>query len=333
MATYSNKEKAAILLIALGKEYAAEIYKYLDDEEIEQLTLAITAVRRVDPEDKEEILSEFYEICMAQQFMAEGGIEYAREILDKAVGTERAIELISKLSSSLQVRPFDFVRRVDPAQLINFLQNEYPQTIALILSYLDPKQAAQVLSSLPLQKQPEVIERIATMGAAMPEYIKEAERILERKVSSLGFSSQTSVGGIDTIVEILNSVDRGTEKSILESLDMSNADLAEDIRNKLFVFEDLAKLSNTIIQRILKEVDNHDLAIALKGSNQDVTDTIFKNVSSRLKELIQEDMEFIGPVRVREVEEAQQKIVNIIRRLEDAGEITTSRGSDDLLVM
>lgn len=326
-------EKAAILLITLGKEYSAKLYQYLNEEEIQQLTLAITSVRRVEPQSKENVLQEFTELCMAQDFISEGGIEYAREVLEEAVGEQRALELISKLSSSLQVRPFDFVRRADPAQVMNLLQGEYPQTIALILSYLNPEQAAAVVESLPAQQQTEVISRIATMGSTSPDYVREAEVVLERKLSTIGTDEHMVVGGIDAIVNILNAVDRGTEKHILETLEMRDIELADEIRSKMFVFEDVVKLTNQAIQRILKEVDSKELAVALKGATEEVTKVIFANVSKRLEEMIREDMEFMGPVRVREVLENQQKIVNIIRRLEDAGEIIVSRGGGDEMVV
>lgn len=328
----SPKEKAAVLMITLGKNYAAKLYQYLTDDEIEQLTLAITSMRKVEPEIKEDVIREFYEVCMAQKFISEGGIDYAKDILDKAFGEDRATELIARLSSALRVRPFDFVRRADSTQVYNFLQNEHPQTIALILSYLDADQAAAVLASLPLDKQTSVIARIANMGATSAEYVKEAERVLEHKFSSMIMGHQTLVGGIDSLVEILNCVDRGTERHILESLEQTDAELAEEIKNRMFVFEDITKLGNQAIQRVLREVDNKDLAVALKGATTEVAKVIYDNVSKRLAEMIKEDIEFMGPVRVRDVEEAQQKIVNVIRRLDEAGEIIISRKQEDELI-
>jgi flagellar motor switch protein FliG len=329
----SSKDKAAILMITLGKEYAAKLYRYLTDEEIEQLTLAITSVRRVDSEIKDSVVDEFFEVCMAQKFVSEGGIDYAKDILDKAFGQARANELIGKLSSVLRVRPFDFIRKADSTQIYNFLQNEHPQTIALILSYLEPKQAAPVLASLPLEKQTNVIARIANMGSSSPEYVKEAERVLEKKLASQVSGQQAFVGGVDSLVKILNSVDRGTERHLLESLEQEDAELAEEIRNRMFVFEDVIKLGSQAIQRVLKEIDNRDLAIALKGANKEVTKVIFDNISKRLQDMIKEDIEFMGPVRVRDVEEAQQKIVNVIRKLDDAGEIIISRKQEDELIV
>lgn len=331
--TMSPREKAAVLMITLGKNYAAKLYHFLTDEEVEQLTLNITSMRRVDPETKEEVVREFYEVCMAQKFISEGGIDYAKEILDKAFGADRASQLITKLSSALRVRPFDFVRRADSTQVYNFLQNEHPQTIALILSYLEADQAASVLASLPLEKQTSVIARIANMGVTSAEYVKEAERVLENKFSSMIMGNQTLVGGIDSLVQILNCVDRGTERHLLESLEQTDAELAEEIKNRMFVFEDIIKLGNQAIQRVLREIDNRDLAVALKGSTAEVARVIFENVSKRLQEMIKEDIEFMGPVRVRDVEEAQQKIVNVIRKLDDAGEIIISRKQEDELIV
>ncbi|MGI6175464.1 MAG: flagellar motor switch protein FliG [Christensenellales bacterium] len=331
-AELTSKEKAAVLMISLGKDHAAKLYRYLTDDEVEQLTLAITGMRRVDSEARDHVVNEFYEVCMAQKFISEGGIDYARDILDKAFGSERADELIARLSSALRVRPFDFVRRADSSQILNFLQNEHPQTIALILSYLDPELAATVLSSLPLEKQTSVIARVANMGAISHEYVKEAERVLENKFSSMILGNQTLVGGIDSLVEILNMVDRGTERQVLESLEQTDAELTEEIRNRMFVFEDITKLSNTAVQRVLREIDNRDLAIALKGATAEVSRVVFENISKRLEEMLKEEIEFMGPVRVRDVEEAQQRIVNVIRKLEDAGEIIISRKQEDELI-
>jgi len=335
MSNLNAREKAAILMITLGKEYSAKIYQHLGEEEIEQLTLAITSTRRVDTDLQREVLEEFLEICIAQNYITEGGIEYARDVLESAIGKDKAYELINRLSSSLQVRPFDFVRKADATQILNVLQNEHPQTIALTLSYLEPGQAAAVISSLSAEMQVDVIARIAKMGSTAPDYIKEAERILERKLSSMGSNETLTVGGIDSIVEIINSVDRGTEKFILEQLELADNELADEIRKRLFVFEDISKMSNQAIQRFLREVDNSDLTIALKGagSTSEVFSIIMTNVSKRLSEMIREDIEMMGPVRVRDVEEAQQKIVNVIRRLEDSGEIITGRGGgDDVIV-
>jgi len=329
----SGKTKAAMLLITLGPERSAEIFKHLKEEEIEQLTLEIANIRTVTPEDKEKILEEFYQICLAQEYIAEGGINYAKDILEKALGTQKALEVINKLTVSLQVRPFDFVRKADATQLLNFIQNEHQQTIALILAYLKPQQSSVVLSALPQDKQADVARRIATMDRTSPEVIKEVERILEKKLSSLVTEDFTAAGGVQSIVDILNNVDRGTEKYIMETLEVEDTDLAEEIKKRMFVFEDVLTLDSRSIQRFLREVDNNQLAIALKGSTEEVQKVIYGNMSKRLAEMIKEDIEFMGPVRLKDVEEAQQKIVNIIRKLEDAGEIVISRGGGDEIIV
>lgn len=326
-------QKAAVLLIALGPEKSSKIFKHLKEEEIEQLTLEIANTNSVSPQTKEEVLNEFYEICLAQQYIAEGGIGYAKELLEKALGSDKAKDVISKLTASLQVRPFEFIRKTDPAQLLNFIQDEHPQTIALILSYLPASQASSIVSALPPEKQADVARRIAQMDRTSPDVIKQVEKVLERKLSSLVNQDYTIVGGVDSIVEILNSVDRGTEKHIMETLEIEEPELADEIRKKMFVFEDILLLDDRAIQRVLRDVDNADLGVALKAANEEVQNVIFKNLSKRLAAMIKEDMEFMGPVRMKDVEEAQQKIVSVIRKLEDAGEIVISRGGGDEIVV
>lgn len=329
----SGVQKAAILLIALGPEKSASIFKHLKEEEIEELTLEIANTRSVTPQLKEEIIDEFYQICLAQQYIAEGGITYAKELLEKALGNEKAMSVIGKLTASLQVKPFEFVRKTDAAQLLNFIQDEHPQTIALILSYLSSGQASAIISALAPEKQTDVAKRIAQMDRTSPDVIKEVEKVLEQKLASLVNQDYTIVGGVDSIVEILNTVDRGTEKHIMESLEIEDPELADEIRKKMFVFEDILSLDDRSVQRVLREVDNNELAVALKGSNEEVQNLIFNNLSKRLATMIKEDMDFMGPVRLKDVEEAQQKIVNIIRKLEDSAEIIISRGGGDEIVV
>ena len=326
-------QKAAILLIALGPEKSATIFKHLKEEEIEELTLEIANTRSIIPSVKEQVIDEFYQVCLAQQYIAEGGISYAKELLEKALGAEQAVNVISKLTASLQVKPFEFIRKTDPSQLLNFIQDEHPQTIAMILSYLSAGQASLIIGALPPEKQADVAKRIAMMDRTSPEVIKEVERVLERKLSSLINQDYTIAGGVDAVVNILNTVDRGTEKRIMESLEIEEPELAEEIRKKMFVFEDILLLDDRAIQRVLRDVDNSDLGVALKGANDEVQAAIFKNLSSRLAAMIKEDMEFMGPVRMKDVEEAQQKIVGIIRKLEDSAEIVISRGGGDELVV
>ena len=326
-------EKAATLLITLGPEKSAKIFKHLKEEEIEQLTLEIANTSSVSPQTKEKVLSEFYEICLAQQYIAEGGIGYAKELLEKALGEEKAKDVIGKLTASLQVRPFEFIRKTDPSQLLNFIQDEHPQTIALILSYLPASQASLVVSSLPPEKQADVARRIAQMDRTSPDVIKQVEKVLERKLSSLVNQDYTIVGGVDAIVSILNSVDRGTEKHIMETLEVEEPELADEIRKKMFVFEDILSLDDRAIQRVLRDVDNSDLALALKGATEEVQNVILNNLSKRLAVMIKEDMEYMGPVRMKDVEEAQQKIVNSIRKLEDSAEIVLARGGGDEIIV
>lgn len=326
-------QKAAILLIALGPERSAGIFKHLKEEEIEELTLEIANTRSVTPQVKEDVINEFYEVCLAQQYIAEGGIGYAKDLLEKALGTEKAMDVIGKLTASLQVKPFEFVRKTDASQLINFIQEEHPQTIALILSYLSPVQASTIISALPSERQADVARRIAVMDRTSPDVIKEVEKVLESKLASLVNQDYTIIGGVDAVVEILNIVDRGTERHIMETLEIEEPELADEIRKKMFVFEDILLLDDRAIQRVLRDVDNNDLGIALKAANDQVKNAIFGNLSKRLAVMIQEDMDFMGPVRMKDVEEAQQKIVNVIRKLEDAGEIVISRGGGDEIVV
>ena len=330
---YSGVQKAAILLIALGPEKASVIFQHLKEEEIEELTLEIANTRSVSAQDKEDVLNEFYQVCLAQQYIAEGGISYAKQLLEKALGDEKAAGVIAKLTASLQVRPFEYVRKTEPSQLLNFIQDEHPQTIAMILSYLPATQASVVLGALPPEKQADVARRIAQMDRTSPDIIKEVERVLERKLSSLMNQDYTIVGGIDAIVNILNNVDRSTEKHIMESLEIEEPELADEIRKKMFVFEDILLLDDRAIQRVLRDVDNADLELALKSSTEEVQNVIFRNLSKRLAEMIKEDMDFMGPVRMKDVEEAQQKIVSVIRKLEDAAEIVISRGGGDDIVV
>ena len=332
-AELTGVQKAAVLLITLGPEKSASIFKHLKEEEIEELTLEIANTRSISPQEKEDVLNEFYQVCLAQQYIAEGGIGYAKELLEKALGEQKAQDVITKLTASLQVRPFEFIRKTDPSQVLNFIQDEHPQTIAMILSYLSPAQSAMILGALTPEKQADVAKRIAMMDRTSPDVIKEVERVLERKLASLLNQDYTIVGGVDAIVDILNTVDRGTEKHIMESLEIEQPELADEIRKKKFVFEDILLLDDRAIQRVLRDVDNNDLGIALKGANEEVQNVIFKNLSKRLSAMIKEDMEFMGPVRMKDVEEAQQKIVGIIRKLEDSAEIVISRGGGDEIIV
>ncbi len=329
----SGRTKAAMMLISLGPDISAQLMKHFTEEEVEQLTLEIANVRTIKGEQLEEVMEEFSSLYMAQHYIAQGGIDYAKEVLEKALGQEAAINIITRLSSNLQIRPFDFVRKTEPSQVLNFIQGEHPQTIALILSYLDPQQSAAIISALPEERQADVARRIAIMDRTSPEIIREIENVLEKKISTMGTQDYTIAGGIKSIVNILNKVDRQTEKTIMETLEVQDPELSEEIKKLMFVFEDIIKMDDRSIQLVLREVDSKDLSVALKGSSEEVSDKIKKNMSRRAAQMLEEEISFLGPVRLRDVEDAQQRIVNIIRRLEESGEIIISRGGGDELIV
>ncbi|WP_449540006.1 flagellar motor switch protein FliG [Ferdinandcohnia sp. Marseille-Q9671] len=329
----TGKQKAAILLISLGPDVSASVYKHLSEEEIEKLTLEISGVRKVESDTKEHIMEEFHQIAIAQDYITQGGIGYAKTVLEKALGEEQASVILNRLTSSLQVKPFDFARKADPGQILNFIQNEHPQTIALILSYLDSRQSAQILSELPQEVQADIARRIAIMDRTSPEIINEVEQILERKLSATVTHDYTQTGGIEAVVEVLNGVDRSTERTILDALEIQDPELAEEIKKRMFVFEDIVTLDNRAIQRVIRDVENEDLMLSLRVASEEVKDIVFKNMSKRMVESFKEEMEYMGPVRLRDVEEAQSRIVAVIRRLEEAGEIVIARGGgDDIIV-
>lgn len=325
-------QKAAILMIALGPDKSAKIVQHLNESEIEQLTLEMANVRKISAEQRDSVVDEFHQMCMANDYIAQGGVDYARDVLERALGEQRAFEIITRLSSSLKMRPFDLVRRTDPKQLLSFIQGEHPQTIALIMTHLPPEKAATILSSLPHEKQADITRRIALMGRTSPEVLKEIEKILERKISSLAPTDYTSSGGIQSVVDILNRSDPGTLKVVMDALEMDDPELAEQVKRQMFVFEDIVMLDDRGIQLVLREVDSKDLALAIKGSNPEVGQKVMANMSSRASQMLKEDIEFMGPVRLRDVEEAQQRIVKVIRRLEESGAIVISRGGSDEII-
>ena len=329
----SSREKIAVLMVSLGNEVAAEVYKKLDDPTIELITLEIANLRKVSPEIKLQVLKDAQEVLMAREFMARGGVDYARDVLERALGPERAQNLLARITASLQVRPFDFMRHTDAQQILSFIQGEHPQTIALILSYLDPSQAAMILSGLSPNLQAEVAKRIARMDRITPEVLREVERVLERKLSTVMGQDFTMAGGIDAVVSLINSADRTTERNIMEYLEENDPELAEEIKKRLFVFEDILRLDDRALQRIMREVDMKDLSLALKGATEELKAKFFKNMSKRAAEMLKEDMDYMGPVRVKDVEEAQQKVVNIVRGLEEQGEIVIATGGEDELVV
>jgi len=328
-----GREKAAILLVTLGPESVSKAYRFIDDTTIELLTLEIANLRRVTSDVKLEILKEAQELIMAREFMTQGGVDYARKLLESALGVDKAQDILRRITASLQVRPFDFVRHTDPQQLLSFIQNEHPQTIALILSYLAPEQSALVLGGLPPNAQWDVARRIAKMDRITPEVLREVERVLERKLSTVMGQDFTIAGGVDAVVNLINRVDRGTERNIIEALEEQDPELAEEIKKRLFMFDDIGGMDDRSLQRVLREVDLKDLGLALKGATEELRQKFFKNMSKRAADMLREDMEFMGPVKVRMVEEAQQKIVNVVRALEEAGEIIIARGGEDELIV
>ncbi|MBP2662596.1 MAG: fliG [Firmicutes bacterium] len=329
----TGKQKAAILLIALGPDISAQVLKHMKEDEIEKLTLEIANQRKLSQEQKDKVLNEFHQMCLAKEYISSGGLDYAREVLEKALGSDKAVSIINRLTTSLQIRPFDFARKTDPSQLLNFIQNEHPQTIALIMAYLQPEQSAAIVSALPPERQVDVARRIATMDRTSPDVIRDVERILERKLSSLVTQDFTAAGGVDSIVEILNRVDRTTERTIIENMEVQNPELAEEIKKRMFVFEDIVLLDDRSLQLVLREIENKDLALALKATSSEVANKVYKNISKRAAEMLKEEIEYMGPVRIRDVEESQQKIVNNIRRLEESGEIVVSRGKGDEIIV
>jgi len=329
----SGKEKAAILLISLGPDVSSDIFKHLDDEEVEKLTLEIANQNKINPDLKKKIQREFLELQKANDYINSGGINYAKKVLEKSFGKEKTKSIINRLTATLQVRPFDSIRKTEPAQLLNFIQGEHPQTIALVLAYLNPSKASQILSALSSDIQSDVAKRIAVMDRTSPEIIKEVESVLEKKLSSVAANEYASAGGVQSIVDVLNQVDRGTEKNILDKLEEDDPELVEEIKKRMFVFEDIVLLSDRAVQLVLREVETHDLALALKTASDEVEEIITGNMSKRAAEMLQEDIEFMGPVRIREVEDAQQRIVNVIRELEESGEIVIARGGESEIIV
>jgi len=325
----SGEQKAAALLISLGPELAAKVYQHLKEETVEQVTLQIANLRKITPEEKDSVMQEVLNIAAALEYISQGGVEYAHEILEKALGANKAMEIINRLQGSLQMTPFDYIKRTDPQQLLNFIQSEHPQTIALILAHLTPEHSATILGALPADVQVDVATRIAVLDRAAPDVVMEIERVLERRISSIFTQEFTAAGGVRVLAEVLNRADRSTEKAIMEKLEESNPELAEEVKRLMFVFDDLINLDNRTIQQVLREVDAKDLALALKGAKEEVKEHLLKNMSSRAKAMILEDMEVMGPVRLKHAEEAQQKIVNVVRQLEEMGEIVVARGGEE----
>lgn len=330
----SGLRKAAIFLVALGADASAQVFKMLDEAEIEVLSAEISRLRDVPGTVSAAVLKEFTQMALAQEYITKGGINYAMEILDKALGRQRALEIISRLQANLQPAPFAVMKKADPRHLLDFIRREHPQTIALILANLESDSASVILSELPPENQIDVVLRLANMDKTSPEVLKQIEQVLEKRVSAVFAQEVSSMGGAKAVAEILNRVDRNTEKKIFQTLEEIEPELAEQIKRLMFTFEDMVLVDDRGIQRVLKEVDQRDLALALKASGEDVSSKVFKNMSERAAAITRQEIEYLGPVRLRDIEDAQLRIVSITRRLEESGEIIIAGrgGSDEIIV-
>jgi len=330
----SGIQKTAILLITLGSDLSAKVLKKsFSEEEIERITGEISMFENIPRDIQKNVLEEFLQFVQAREYLMRGGFDYAKELLEKAMGNQKAVEILEKVAVNLQNVPFSNLRKTEAKHLFNFIREEHPQTIALILTYLHPEQSSMILAALPPEQQADVAKRVAIIERIAPEVLKEVEKVLERKMSMIVPNQEQHTGGIKTLVNILNRVDRSTEKTILEELETNDPELADEIRKLMFVFEDIIKLHDVAIQRVLREVEQKDLAKAMRGSNEEVAERIYKNMSKRAADMLREEIQFMGPVRLRDVEEAQQRIVQVIRRLDEAGEIIVARGGEDAIVL
>lgn len=330
----TSTQKAAVLVLSLGQDVAPMILKELNEAEIELLTLEIANLRDISPDLEEKVLNDASTIIMANRYISQGGVDYARKLLEKALGREKTNEILRRLEGSLKTTGFGMLKNIDPKQLINFIQNEHPQTISLILTQLTSGSAAAILSELPPELQADVSYRIASMEKISPDVISELEIVLKKQFADVGARDLSVSGGTKIIAEILNLIETSSEKGIMEALESENPDLAAEIKNLMFIFEDIILLDNRSIQRVLKEVETKDLAVALKAASDDVRQKIFSNVSERVGTMIKEEMEFMGPMRLSDVEATQQKVVETIRRLQEEGQIIISgRGGKEELVV
>ncbi|MEM1211533.1 MAG: flagellar motor switch protein FliG [Planctomycetota bacterium] len=329
-----GSKKAAILLLALDAQASTLLLQQLPNRTVEEITRELASAGRIPEDVRDAVLKEFYDLAVAQSWAREGGLDYARKLLLGSLPKDEAERILQQISQQVRKTPFAFLQKAESQNLLTFIQDEHPQTIALIVSHMAYHKASEILGGLPTPKQIEVVKRVANMEHTNPEVIHEVERGLEARLANMLNQSFEKIGGVDTVAEMLNLVDRTTEKSIMEGLEAEDPDLVEEIRRLMFVFEDILLVDDKGIQAVLKEVENDELALALKTASDDLKDKIFGNMSERAATLIQEDMEFMGPVRVSDVETAQQRIVDIVRRLEDAGEIIiTGRGGDGDVVV
>ena len=330
----SGLRKAAIVMISLGQECAADLLQFMQNDQIEEVTREIAGVENITPVEQDRVLQEFYNLAMAQRYMEQGGLSYAQALLEKSLPADQAANILRQVTQTIQQTPFQFLQKAEAENVLTFIQDEHPQTIALILAHMPEARSSEILMGLTQQKQVEVIKRIASMDQTNPEVIKEVEAGLASRLSDIVSQTFDKAGGIQAAASILNLSDRSTEKGILESLETDDPDLVEQIRRLMFVFEDIMLVNDKGIQSVLKEIDNDELALALKTASDELKAKIFGNMSERASQLIKEDMEYMGPVRLSDVESAQQKIVDVVRRLEDAGEIIISgRGGESELVV
>src|SRR5688500_7579905 len=333
-ADLTGVRKSAILLLSLGQEQASEILRRLPPEAVEDVSREIASLGEIALTTRREVFGEFYNLALANSYLSEGGLEYAKTLLMKSLDSDQADRIIKQVTQQVQTTPFSFLQKAESENLLTFIQDEHPQTIALILAHLPPQKASEILVGLPGQKQIEVVKRIANMEQTNPEVIKEVERGLEHRLSDIVSQTFEKAGGVDTVAEILNLADRSAEKGIMEGLEAEDPDLVESIRRLMFVFEDILLVNDKGIQSVLKEIDNEELALALKTASEELKQKIFKNMAERAAQLVQEDMQHIGPVEAHDVEAAQQKIVDVVRRLEDAGEIIIAgRGGEKEMVV
>ena len=328
----SASQKAAAVIVSLGAEKASSLYQYMEPEDIETLTLEVARLGMLDSAQTEEVLTEFYQACLTNKAVTEGGLEYARTVLEKAFGNQTAQQLLEKVTKSLKTREFAFLNKADVKSLYSALQNERPQTMALVLSYVDPDKAAGVIEQLEPDRQIRVVEAIATMESASPAAIKIIEAEMERKFSSIITSSNVKVGGIDYVAGIMNNLDRSSEKSIFDGLSAHNSELADEIRKRMFVFEDIVTMDDRSVQRFLRDCDQRDLVLSLKTANSEVANKLFTNMSARMAESIRDDLEITSNVRMKDVEDAQQRIVGVIRDLEERNEIVILKGGKDDII-